>query len=101
MAAADLAIRAGVSVSTLGRLEKGDAGVAVGALADVLVALSLIERLADLVDVRTDALGLALSEQQLPKRGRSVSVSLYRRKRQGAKAPAAPQDVIDPDGAAF
>jgi hypothetical protein len=38
---ADLAVRAGTSPSTVARLEKGDPGVAIGTLADVLVVLGL------------------------------------------------------------
>ncbi len=61
MPAADLAIRAGVSLSAVARLEKGDPGVAIGALASVLVALGLIKRLGEFVDIRSDELGLALA----------------------------------------
>lgn len=100
MPVADLAIRSGVSPSTLARLEKGDPGVALGSLADVLVVLGLVERLADLIDIRTDDLGLALAEEQAPKRGRTVT-HMYRRKRLGTKTPTAKEDVVDPDGAAF
>ena len=64
IAVADLAVRAGTSPSSITRLEKGDPGVAIGTLADVLVVLGLIERLADLIDVRKDDLGLALAAEQ-------------------------------------
>ncbi len=100
MAVSDLAVRAGASVSTIGRLEKGETGVALGTLADVLVALGLVSRLADLVEIKTDDLGLALSEQQLPKRGRSVTGRLSRQKSDSKTAKPA-EDVVDPDGAAF
>jgi transcriptional regulator with XRE-family HTH domain len=56
---ADLAVRSGTSPSSVTRLEKGDPGVAIGTLADVLVVLGLAERLADLIDIRKDDLGLA------------------------------------------
>lgn len=92
MAAADLAVRAGVSLSTINRLEKGDPGVGIGVLADVLVALGLIARLGDLVDIRHDELGLALTVEQGPRRGRAA------KKR---KAPKKAVGGIDPDGAAF
>lgn len=100
MAVSDLAVRAGASVSTIGRLEKGETGVALGTLADVLVALGLVSRLADLVEIKTDDLGLALSEQQLPKRGRSVTGRLSRRT-PDSKTAKSEEDVVDPDGAAF
>ena len=61
IAVADLAVRAGTSPSSIARLERGDPGVAIGTLADVLVVLGLLERLADLVDIRKDDLGLALA----------------------------------------
>src|SRR3546814_4962206 len=44
IAMADLAVRAGTSLSSVARLEKGDPGVAIGTLADVLVVLGLVER---------------------------------------------------------
>ncbi|WEK41452.1 MAG: helix-turn-helix transcriptional regulator [Candidatus Brevundimonas colombiensis] len=101
MAIADLAVRAGTSPSTLTRLEKGDAGVGLGTLADVLVALGLVDRLADLIDIRSDDLGLALSEERLLKRGRSSSARLRRAVSSDAKAAGAGTDIVDPDGAAF
>lgn len=99
MAVADLAVRSGVSASTLGRLEKGETGVAIGALADVLVALGLIERLADVADVRSDVLGLGLTEARLPQRGRSSGAA--RRRETAGPSGASGPDVVDPDGAAF
>ncbi len=101
MAVADLAVRAGTSPSTLTRLEKGDAGVGLGTLADVLVALGLVDRLANLIDIRSDDLGLALSEERLPKRGRSSSARLRRAASSDPKAAGAGTDIVDPDGAAF
>jgi transcriptional regulator with XRE-family HTH domain len=97
---ADLAVRAGVSQSSIARLEKGDPGVAVGTLADVLVVLGLVERLADLIDVRKDDLGLALAAEQLPRRGRSFAARL---RKQHAKSGMLEDqgDAIDPDGASF
>lgn len=100
IAVADLAVRAGTSPSSIGRLEKGDSGVAIGTLAEVLVALGLIERLADLVDVRKDELGLALAVEQGPRRGRTFAARLKAQRNQAAKAENQ-QDIIDPDGAAF
>lgn len=102
MPVADLAVRAGASPSTLARLEKGDAGVALGTLADVLVALGLVERLADLVDIRSDELGLALAQDSLPKRGRSVRPRQPASKQTASSGASRPgKGVVDPDGAAF
>jgi transcriptional regulator with XRE-family HTH domain len=100
IAVAELAVRAGTSASSVGRLEKGDRGVAIGTLADVLVALGLIERLADLVDVRKDDLGLALATEQLPRRGRTFATRL-KMQRARSKEAEGEHDVIDPDGVAF
>lgn len=100
IAVADLAVRAGTSPSSISRLEKGDPGVAIGTLADVLVVLGLVERLADLVDVRKDELGLALSSEHLPRRGKSFSTKV--RKQNTRSEPTRSQDdVVDPDGASF
>jgi len=73
IAVADLAVRAGTSPSSIARLERGDPGVAIGTLGDVLVVLGLLERLADLIDIRKDDLGLALMAEQGPRRGRSFA----------------------------
>jgi transcriptional regulator with XRE-family HTH domain len=101
VAVADLAVRAGTSPSTVARLEKGDPGVAVGTLADVLVALGLIERLADLVDIRKDELGLAMTSERLPQRGRSFSATVRKQERQNDKLQRKERDAVDPDGMAF
>jgi transcriptional regulator with XRE-family HTH domain len=100
IAAADLAVRAGTSPSSVARLEKGDAGVAIGTLADVLVVLGLVERLADLIDIRKDDLGLALADERLPRRGQSFATKL-RRQRGSAESAQDGADIVDPDGAAF
>ena len=100
IAVADLAVRAGTSPSSITRLEKGDPGVAIGTLADVLVVLGLVERLADLIDVRKDDLGLALSSEHLPQRGRSFATRMRKQKAK-ADPTRARDDVVDPDGASF
>jgi transcriptional regulator with XRE-family HTH domain len=100
MAVADLAARAGTSPSSIARLEKGDAGVAMGTFANVLIVLGLVERLADLIDVRKDDLGLALAAEHLPRRGRSFAARL--RKPQSRSGVAQDQeDIVDPDGVGF
>jgi len=63
-----MAERASISRMTLNRVEKGVPGVAMGTYARVLFVLNMVERLADLADVRSDALGLELEEAQLPQR---------------------------------
>src|SRR5579864_6477725 len=60
--------RASISRMTLTKIEKGDEGVSLGAYAKVLFTMGLIQRLADLVDVRFDTLGLGLETEKLPQR---------------------------------
>lgn len=115
MAVSDLAARSGASPSTLARLERGDPGVAIGTLADVLVVLGLADRLSDLFDVRNDNLGLSLSEERLPQRGRTFAAIARRQKaaarkqaadkptsaKAGQDKPAVAGDIVDPDGVGF
>lgn len=68
MAVADFAVRMGVSQGTLVRLEKGEAGVSIGALAMALLALGELHRLEDLLDVSRDETGLLLDLDNLPRR---------------------------------
>lgn len=100
IAVADLALRAGTSPSSVTRLEKGDPGVGIGTLADILVVLSLVDRLADLVDIRKDELGLALAVEQLPQRGRSSVTAQRRRNNKLIKGPPT-TGVVDQDGVSF
>lgn len=60
--------RASISRTTLSKIEKGDEGVSLGAYAKVLFTLGMIGRLAELVDVASDTLGLELEAENLPKR---------------------------------
>ena len=60
--------RAGISRTTLNKIEKGTAGVSLGAYSKVLFILGLAQRLADLADPRFDDLGLDLDAEMLPKR---------------------------------
>jgi transcriptional regulator with XRE-family HTH domain len=63
-----LAERTSMSRTTLAKIEKGDPTVSLGNCAAVLFSLGLVDRLADLADPREDAVGMALEEEQLPKR---------------------------------
>ena len=66
-----MAERAFIARNTLARVEKGDPGVSLGVYASVLFALGLTDRLALLADPAHDPLGLALADEQLPKRIRA------------------------------
>lgn len=74
-----LAQRASMSRTTLGKIEKGEAGVSLGNYATVLFALGLIDRLSILADVRHDTRGLELDEERLPQRIRRPSAHVKRR----------------------
>lgn len=63
-----MAERAFIARSTLQRVERGDPKVSIGIYATVLFVLGMADRLAELADASSDSLGLALEEEQLPKR---------------------------------
>ena len=65
---ADFAARMGVSQGTLIRLEKGEAGVSIGALAMALLALGELRRIEEILDVSRDDTGLMLDVGNLPRR---------------------------------
>lgn len=64
-----LAERAGIGLTTLNKIEKGDCGVAIGNVASVMLALGLGTPLSDIAQI--DEMGLALEGEMLPKRIRS------------------------------
>lgn len=97
---ADLATRAGTSPNSISRLEKGDPGSSIGTLADILVVLGLVDRLAELIDVRKDDLGLALPNKDLPRRGKSFLTKARKPKVQSG-ASRDHGDVIDLDKVSF
>lgn len=74
MPVADFAVRVGVSVPTIVRLERGEPGVSLGCLAMALMVLGELRRLEELLDVSTDDAGLMLDAAALPQRIRSRRV---------------------------
>jgi transcriptional regulator with XRE-family HTH domain len=78
-----MAERAGISRTTLTKVEKGDASVALGIYASVLFVLGMSERLADLADIKSDETGLMLDEENLPVRIRLTSSIPKRKKSDG------------------
>ena len=70
-----LAQRASISRTTLVKVEKGTPGVSIGIYAAVLFVLGMVDRLAELADIRHDEQGLALDEERLPKRIRRTKRS--------------------------
>lgn len=99
MSVADLALRSGASPSTITRMEKGEPGIGIGTLADVLIVLGLAERLRELIDIKNDELGLALTDHSLPQRGRSSPAA--RRHSRGEGDVGSAGDVSNEDGVAF
>ena len=81
--AALMAERAGISRTTLLKVEKGDPGVAVATYATVLFVLGMLDRLVELARSRNDEVGLALEEERLPKR-----IDYRPRQRKGARPGA-------------
>jgi hypothetical protein len=65
--------RASISKPTLIKIERGDPTVSIANYATVLFVIGVVDRLADLVDAKNDAVGLQLEEESLPKRVRSAS----------------------------
>jgi transcriptional regulator with XRE-family HTH domain len=63
-----MAERASITRSTLHRVERGDPGVSLGIYATVLFVLGMLDRLAEVADIRHDRVGLDLEEENLPKR---------------------------------
>ncbi|WP_129543256.1 MULTISPECIES: helix-turn-helix domain-containing protein [Serratia] len=68
---ASLAERIGASVSTVRRMEKGDARVPIHFFARALHVFGEIQALAGLLDTARDDIGLTLMDENLPKRVRS------------------------------
>lgn len=65
-----MAERAGLSRSTIAKIEKGDPTASMGSYGAVLFVLGMEKRLSDLVDSMHDLLGRRLEDENLPKRVR-------------------------------
>ena len=63
-----MAERAFITRTTLGKAENGDPTVSMGTYATLLFILGLADRLANLVDISSDEVGLQLDTARLPKR---------------------------------
>lgn len=63
-----VAERAFIGRNTLTRVERGDPGVSLGIYTTVLFVLGLADRVGELADPLTDAVGQSLAEESLPKR---------------------------------
>ncbi|MDR2668877.1 MAG: helix-turn-helix domain-containing protein [Desulfovibrio sp.] len=63
-----VAERAGIGLSTLGKIQKGEPDVSLGNYASVIFALGLGTPFRELLNPAVDATGLLLDEERLPKR---------------------------------
>lgn len=63
-----MAQRAGLSRSTIAKIEKGDPTTSMGSYGAVLFVLGMERRLSDLVDSMHDLLGRRLEDENLPQR---------------------------------
>lgn len=70
---ASLAERMGASLSTVRRMEKGDARIPIHFFARALHVFGEIQALECLLDTPNDEIGLTLMDERLPKRVRSKS----------------------------
>lgn len=70
---ASLAERMGASLSTVRRMEKGDARIPIHFFARALHVFGEIQALEHLLDTPKDDIGLALMDEQLPQRVRRKS----------------------------
>jgi len=66
--AAQIAQRAGISLGTLHKIEKGDPTVSVAAFLEVVRSLGLLDELVDSIDPLNSDLGRARVNESLPKR---------------------------------
>lgn len=70
-----VAERAGVSLNTLLKIEKGDPGVSIGNIASVLQALGFKNPFASLLDLQEDLPGILNDIRYLPQRVRRSKLS--------------------------
>ncbi len=109
MSVADFCNRIGVSDKTLAKLERGDGGVRLETFAMALLALGMLDRLAEIADPSSDSTGIGLDREKLPERIRQRGPSASAPTVKGTKTtPANLKDaskgstVLDDDeGTAF
>ena len=88
----DLAIKTGVSIGTVQRLEAGDPGVSLGTIVRVFQMFGCQDQLEDALEPSKDVLGLVSEEFNLPKRVRSARRAPNRTNRT-LNVDGAPDDV--------
>jgi transcriptional regulator with XRE-family HTH domain len=65
-----MAERIQTSVATLRRLERGDARIPIGLIAQACMVLGELDKISGLLDTAADEIGLTMMNQQLPQRVR-------------------------------
>jgi len=63
-----MAERAGIAINTLTKVEEGNPGTSMAAWVSVLFVLGMTENLRDICDLKNDATGIMLEDEDLPKR---------------------------------
>lgn len=71
----DMAARMGVSLDTLGRMERGEPGISIGTLAMAFMTLGSLHRFSEVMDPGADDIGLLREQSDLPKRIRKKKTS--------------------------
>lgn len=94
MSVADFCSRIGVSDKTLAKLERGDGGVRLETFAMALLALGMLDRLAEIADPASDSTGIGLDREKLPERIRERGSSASMRTGKGTAT--SPDHLKDP-----
>jgi len=84
-----MAMKMGVSLSTVQRVERGDPGVAIGNIAMAFLCINCLEKLESVLDPSIDEIGTVMDAVYLPKRARSTI-----RKNQSAESSESQDGVI-------
>jgi len=66
--------RTGICINTLTKVEKGNSNTSMAAWVSVLSVLGLLDNLKDICDLKNDAMGIILEDEDLPKRIRYKKV---------------------------
>ncbi|AUQ52403.1 transcriptional regulator, XRE family (plasmid) [Phaeobacter inhibens] len=101
MSVADFCSRIGVSDKTLAKLERGDGGVRLETFAMALLALGMLDRLAEIADPSSDATGIGLDRDKLPERIRQRGRHIRTIPTKSKDAPKGTVVVDDDEGTAF
>ncbi len=64
----DVALRLNISVDTVKRAEKGNKGISIGHVLDLLSLYQRLESFQKVIDANKDLIGISMETQRLPKR---------------------------------